>query len=93
MSAFETTYIGAWRAHAPATTLIVDRLCRRARTDYDPIGFVYVTVLQENLDGGAPDSVDGRDWADEFGITLSNESGLHCSTGVAQLCQSGTLNH
>ncbi len=37
--------------------------------DYRDEGFVYVTLLQEDLDGDPPDAADLQVWVDNFGLT------------------------
>jgi thiol-disulfide isomerase/thioredoxin len=37
--------------------------------EYDMQGFVYVTVLSEDVEGDPPDNADLNQWADAFGIT------------------------
>ncbi|MFT4627614.1 MAG: peroxiredoxin [Myxococcota bacterium] len=37
--------------------------------DYEPDGFMYITVLQEDVEGGVPKQPDLQRWADSFSIT------------------------
>lgn len=51
---------------APCREIAQD--AQATQDEFGPEGFVYVTVLQQNVDGGAPTVDDLRQWADYYGI-------------------------
>lgn len=62
---------------------------RDTQDDYGPDGFVYVTVLQQDVDGAAPDTDDLGLWAGTYDITTSPVIGDGEATGTGGAVQFG----